>query len=313
MAALYRFITFFWCLILSVSLSAHPGHAQDLSRIEGRDVAVLCESTLVPAAREVIAHYSTLKEELEATFLWEVDFRPVVVLIGQRGAFQQMSGHRSFVAYAVPNKRLIVVDYTRMNEAPFTLEVTLKHELCHLLLHRYMEKTELPKWLDEGIAQWISGGIPEIVTPRRPSMITQAAFAGNLPPLESLVRSFPMDDQRLALAYEQSRSMVEYIIDNYGKNGILNILETMRQGEGYREAILFSLAIPYPELENRWRQDQQSFTAILSYFVLNLYTIIFVMAALLTFFIYIRLLIRKKRLREEAEDEELTPQGPWAS
>lgn len=308
-----RWIRSFLCFIFIIFFSAQAVHAQQLSRIESHEVTVLCEKTLVPAAREVITLYSALKAELEATFLWDIDFKPVVVLIGQRGIFQQMSGHRSFVAYAIPQKELIVVDFTRMNEDPFTLEVTLKHELCHLLLHRRMEKTDLPKWLDEGVAQWISEGIPEIITTGRPSMLTQAAFAGRLPALESLAYSFPRDEQGLALAYEQSRSIVEFIIDNYGKNGILNILETMRTGAGYRDAILLSLVISYPELEKRWQEDQQSLMAVLSYFAVNLYTIIFVMAALLTFWIYIRLTIRKRRLREEPEDEDHNPLAPLSS
>lgn len=309
---MHRWIRTFSCLVFLVFFHTCAVHAQELSRVEGHGVTVLCEQPLASAAREVITLYSPLKAELEATFLWEIDFKPIVVLIGQRGAFQQMSGHRSFVAYAIPQKELIVVDYTRMNENPFTLEMTIKHELCHLLLHRYMGKTDMPKWLDEGIAQWISEGIPEIITHGRPSMLTHAAFADRLPKLESIAHSFPQDVQGLTLAYEQSRSIVEFIVENYGKNGILNILETMRKGAGYREAILISLMISYPELEKRWQQDQQSLMAVLSYFAVNLYTIIFVLAALLTFLIYIRSAIRKRRLREEPEDEDLPPIDPSA-
>jgi hypothetical protein len=50
-----------------------------------------------------------------------------------------------------------------MKTYPFTLTVTLKHELCHLFLHYLIGGGELPRWFNEGIAQWTSGGIAELM------------------------------------------------------------------------------------------------------------------------------------------------------
>jgi len=61
----------------------------------------------------------------------------------------------------------IVIDSSRMNVNPFTLSVTAKHELAHLLLHHKINRTHLPRWLDEGFAQWASDGISEIITGNR--------------------------------------------------------------------------------------------------------------------------------------------------
>lgn len=301
------FKNLFLFISMLICIPMHSAHARELARVETPDAAVICDQSLVPAAKQVITMYSALKDELEATFLWEIDFKPVIVLLGERQEFQQMAGHRSYVAYALPQKKLIVIDYSRMHEKPFALDVTLKHELCHLLLHRHIENG-LPKWLDEGVAQWISDGISEIVSPRNESLLTQAALSGSLLRLENISGSFPGDERRLILAYEQSRSIVDYIIENYGKNGLLNILESMRKGTDHQDAIGLTLMISYSELERRWQEDQQSMTAVLAYFATNLYTIIFILAALITFLIYIRLLIRKRRLQDEpGEDEELPP------
>jgi hypothetical protein len=296
-----------WMLMLFVFVPLYPSQGRELMKTEGRDVAVLCDNSLKFAAGEIIDIYPGIKTELESTFQWPVDFKPLIVLIGEKGSFEQMAGNRSYVAYALPGKQAIVIDYSRMNVKPFTLEVTLKHELTHLILHRHIVKTVLPAWLDEGVAQWISEGIPDLVLPGKASLLSEAAFSGRLLHLESLTRSFPQDSQGLALAYEESRSVVDYIFRNYGKNGILNILEAMRRGTGYREAIEMSLMVPLPELEQRWMRDQKSLPAILTYLAANIYTILFIGAALLTFWAYLRFLLRKRRLASEEDDPEDFP------
>ncbi len=300
-----RFERAFWVLLALVLVLTPPSRAGELMKTDGRDVTVLCEESLNFAAQDIVRLYPRVKAELEATFMWPVDFKPVVVLIGERRVFEQMAGNRSFVAYALPGKQVIAIDYSRMNVKPFTLEVTLKHELTHLLLHRHITETTLPAWLDEGVAQWISEGIPDLILPGKESSLSQAAFSGRLHRLDSLTHSFPQDGQGLALAYEQSRSVVDYIIRNYGKNGILNILDAMRRGTGYREAIEMSLMIPLPELEQRWMRDQKSLPALLTFLAANLYTILFIGAALLTLWAYVRFLLRKRRLASIEEDEDI--------
>lgn len=297
----------FMTLLMLFFVIAAPGRAEELIKTENRDVVVLSGNSLRFAAAEIVRIYPRVKTELESTFMWPIDFKPVIVLVGEKRSFEQMAGNRSFVAYAIPGKQAIAIDYSRMNVKPFTLEVTLKHELTHLLLHRHITETVLPAWLDEGVAQWISEGVPDLVLPGKESLLSQAAFSGRLLPLDTLTHSFPQDGQGLALAYEESRSVVDYIIQNYGKNGVLNILESMRRGTGYKEAIEMALMIPLPELEQRWREDQRSLTTLLAYLAANLDTILFIGAALLTFWAYVRYLIRKRRLASEEEDGEDVP------
>jgi hypothetical protein len=298
-------------LLVFFTLAALPGHALELSRLEGRDAVVLCAPRLVPEARKVMALYAVIKKGLEITFRWKVDFRPAIVLVGDHGAFLDMAGSPSFVAYAIPEKLAIVIDLTRMSGNPFTTEITLKHELCHLLLHRRMGNTDMPKWLDEGIAQWISEGIPELAATPGESLLTSAALSGSLLSLESLDRSFPRDGGRLALAYEESRSVVEYIVKNYGRDGILNLLESLRKGATLDDAVQVALMVTLPELEKSWQKEQLGLTALLAYLAVHLYTILFALAAVLTFWAYLRSLVRKRRMKDEPEDgDDPAPMGP---
>ncbi len=300
-------------LILSGFLSIMPPfpvHARNISAIETEVATVLFDKTLEPVAQEVLILYPAIRRELEDILYWDVDFRPSIVLVGRHDHFLQMSGHSSYVAYAVPEKFLIVIDYSRMNTRPFTLRTTLKHELCHLLLHRHITRVHLPKWLDEGIAQWVSGGIAEIATERDGSARRWAALTGRSIRLEALSYHFPQDERDLTLAYDQSREVIEYIIKTYGINGVLNILEAMRTGAGANEAISMSLMMSVDELERQWLKDRQSWERAFSYLAANTYTVIFILAALITTGVYLRAVIRKKRYRDQETDERTCEASP---
>jgi Peptidase MA superfamily len=289
-------------ILLFMLITCSPLWSRQVAVLESDEVSVYYDEPLSSAAREVAHIYPAVRAELEATLMWKVDFRPTVLLVSDRETFSRMAGSSLFVAYALPEKMLIVIDYSRMNTEPFTLAPTLKHELCHLLLHRSIQKSHLPRWLDEGVCQWASGGFAEFITGRRQSALSWAAVSGRFIMLDALERNFPEDEQSLALAYEESRSLVEYIVATFGRNGILNILEAMKNGQGVNNAIGMSLGISLEELERRWQESQRNWTAIISYLVVNLYTILFVCAALLTIAIYIRVLIRKKRFKDEEDD-----------
>lgn len=284
-----------------------PVSAQTLSALKSDMVTVLFDKPLEFAAVDVTGMYPGIKKELEAALLWSLDFHPTVVLIGEQERFSQMAGNSAYVAYALPDRQLIVIDYSRMNIRPFTLRITLKHELCHLLLHRHITKVHLPKWLDEGVAQWASDGIGEIMTGRNDSVLRWATLSGRFIRFDALAHHFPGSERDLVLAYEQSKLLVEYIIANFGKNGLLNILEAMKNGREADQAIEMSLMMSMADLEPAWQRNQRSLSTLLAYLAANIYTLVFIGAAFLTFVLYLRVMIRKRRFVDEEEDEEYYP------
>lgn len=76
-----------------------------------------------------------------------------MLLIKDGKTFHRIAKNSLIVAIAIPEQYLIVIDYSKVHIHPFTLEVTLKHDVCHLLLHHHIPGDNLPKWLDEGISQ----------------------------------------------------------------------------------------------------------------------------------------------------------------
>jgi hypothetical protein len=300
---IYIFLRMTTCLVILLCIFSVALHSQQLYRVEADSLSVYSDRPNDLAARQVIALYPSVRAGLETKLVWKVDFKPAVLLVSDRRLFTEMSGSPLIAAYAVPEKMLIVIDLSRMNTEPFTLAATLEHELCHLLLHRYIHPDNLPRWLDEGVSQWVSGGLAEIVTGSRRSALGVAALSGGFIPLPALSRNFPLDGRSMALAYEESKSVVEYIIANYGNKGLLDILDAMKNGNDVSDAVTMSLGVPLWKLEKEWRESQRSWTSVISLLVANLYTILFAFGALVTLAVYVRFIIRKRRIRDEEEYE----------
>ena len=263
------------------------------------------DALLKGAADDVAEIYKGLTSELENTLQWRSDFRPEILLIRENKIFQQMTGNSLFVAFAVPEKNLIVIDYSKMNTHPFSLSVTLKHELCHLILHHHIRKNNLPKWLDEGICQWVSDGISELIIDKR-SVLNEAVIADRLIPLNALSNSFPKDKHSLTLAYEESKSIVEYIVKEFGRTSLLSLLNNLKNEVQLAEAIQNNLSLSFDGLEERWHLYLKNRITWFVYFSIHIYEIIFFAGALITIYGFIRLAIKKREYKdEEDEDEEI--------
>jgi hypothetical protein len=272
--------------------------------LQNDEVVVVYEAPLSNTAADVVRIYPKLKQELEKFFGWNLDIRPQVVLVENTQSFQQLTRNKLFVAFAVPDKNLIVIDYSRMNTRPFNLSITLKHELCHLLLHRHISRRNLPKWLDEGVCQWVSDGIGEIFINQGWSGLDSAVMAGRIIPLKQLTDYFPRDGASLILAYEQSKSLINYVDRQYGYHAIMEILDFLKNGEAMETALMNSLGISQQQLEKEWHDHLESTPRWLVFLASHIYAIIFFLAAVLTFFGFIRYRRRRKKIYAEWEDEE---------
>ena len=287
-------LTFFLCTAPVQAL-----HADKTKIIQTNQLSVLFEKPLRIAAKEIIDMYPTLKTELENTLEWTIAFKPTIVLVNDREKFQEMTGNSPIVAYAVSPKNLIVLDYGKMNTKPFSLGSIIKHELCHLLLHDKIRKVTLPRWLDEGVAQWASDGIAEIILSRKGSILNEAVLSNKLFSLRRLDERFPRDEKSLLLAYEESKSLVEFINQEFGRKGLLDLLKHMEDGDEVDMAILKSCSIPLDELQRRWQIHLKKRITWFTYLASNLYGILFFLAALITVAGFIRVVIKKRRYEDE--------------
>jgi hypothetical protein len=291
---------FFVTLCLLLVSSAEAGEFQSLRT---GDVEVFFDASLRPAAKEVLHLYPIVREDIESLFAWKLHSKPSVLLIKTRKDFLKMAGNSLVVAFAVPQRNLIVIDNSKMITHPFSLATTLKHELAHLLLHQYIRADIFPRWLDEGLCQWASDGIGEVIRDPKSSLLNRAAYSGNFIRLQELQQNFPPDKRSRLLAYEESKSFVTYLSGRFGREIIFKVLHHMENGLSAEAAIQKASLIPFETLEKEWQHSLRRKTtwfALLSYW---LYEILFALMALITIYAFIRRRITKKHYWDDEPED----------
>ena len=107
----------------------------------------------------------------------------------------------------------------------------------------------LPAWLDEGLAMHNEGGLEE----HYQSILEEAISEDSLIPVQSLCGSFPTNPEEASLAYAESYSLVDFLIDTYGEEKMLELLGLFEEGNTYDGALLEVYGFDIEGLEDLWR------------------------------------------------------------
>lgn len=287
----------------SVFLLAPPQvSAAETETLAGKGFAVVYPAPLRPVAEKIHNMFPGVIRELEHSVGFEVDFHSTVVLVADRDEFRRLARSPMVTALAIPRRNLILIDRSRPSSRPDRLRCLLKHELCHLLLHKWIPHGNLPRWLDEGVAQWVSGGFSEVMLPRRRSVLDQAVLSGRTIPLYALCRGFSGDERTVLLSYEQSLSIVQFIVGRYGPEALRALLVELSEGTSIEDALLKTLSLNSEGLDTAWLDDLKDKAAWTGFFIGHLYEFIFLAGAVLLAVGFVRRL-RKKRAAMDALDD----------
>jgi hypothetical protein len=296
MLPLRRGMTFFFLVLFT--LAATNSHASDFKQLTGNGVEVLFPPPLERAAKETAQMTPKIKKDLEEIFRWPFNFTPTILLMNDPNRFQQITHSPLVVGFAVPEKGLVVIDYGRTTN-PLQFRDILKHELCHLLIHKHITHVPIPRWFDEGVAQWSSNGVMDIVHDPKDALLPKAAFSDRVIPLGALGKGFPQNPNALRLAYEESISFIDFIIANYGKSALLDILHLMKDGKPLRKAVLTVVGSPLYQIEENWRKSLKQNIAWFAHLSYYLYDILFVLGGLIVVYGFIKILRKKRAYMEE--------------
>jgi hypothetical protein len=154
-------------------------------------------------------------------------------------------------AVAVPGlNRMVMPGFEARRSRGWEEARVLRHEWAHLALHQYLEGLRIPRWFDEGFAEWASGGWTGTQGWR-----LRVAFAlGRAPPLDSLVLDWPRDRASAGLAYLLSATAVEYLVQESGVRGLEVLLERWRQGAGFSRALRTVYGVTTAQFEEDWKK-----------------------------------------------------------
>jgi hypothetical protein len=163
-------------------------------------------------------------------------------------------GGRAWVGgHADPRIGVVMVYGTNDSLDLVRLDNDLSHELTHVMIYQIVGPgyNTMPVWLDEGLAV---SSEPQ-PNPQYADALSTAVKADALTPISALCAPFGIDPGRAILSYSESASLVRYIQDRSGPQGIQQLLAAYRDGATCEGGVQRVFQISLPELQNEWESN----------------------------------------------------------
>jgi len=142
--------------LLLLLIAVQTVGAAERPRLQGDGVTIVYDLSLEYQADLVTRVYPKIRDAVETKIGWKLQRKPVIFLIGDSEVFQKMGGGPFEAGLALFPKGHIVLNLASATPHFILLNQTLRHEFGHLLLHERIPGRRLPRWLDEGVCEWLS-------------------------------------------------------------------------------------------------------------------------------------------------------------
>lgn len=128
---------------------------------------------------------------------------------------------------------------------------TVRHELGHVVIGRLTFNclNALPTWLNEGLAMVAEGANANTYE----ETLTEAIQSDKLLSLPQLDGGFSVHTDRALLSYAESYSIVRYLVDTYGPDQMLLLLQTFQTGKTPNQAFQTAYGFDLAGLADEWR------------------------------------------------------------
>lgn len=254
----------------AIGLTGDAGRRVQIERLRDRARAIgereadfTVESTLHftfrfdGARQEILGGIDELKGMLESTYQEYGDLfgrRPVeegeprieVVFYRSEG-FNAVTGLGDWAGGVFDGTIRVPADDLRAASRVARLQEVLRHEVAHAFT-RSIGGTDVPAWLNEGLAQWLESPATRSAEVRIARGRLGASAAG-LFPLSELQGTLAQwqDRAKIARAYDQALAFTGYLIDQYGTELAFQMVAGCKTagaegaGAAFRSAILVDL------------------------------------------------------------------------
>ena len=176
------------------------------------------------------------------------------VLAHSPDAFDEMTGGvvpEWRAGVAIPSENVLVMP---MGEGPWVVDEeglrTLRHEWAHLGLQAHLGDLRVPRWFNEGYAQWASGGFDAMGAWRLRVLIAR----GRAPAMDSLELRWPAGREEARWAYLLAASAVTYLLEAGGEDGLRVFLDRWRSLRSYDSAFRETFGVTPSQFEEDWRR-----------------------------------------------------------
>jgi Peptidase MA superfamily len=127
----------------------------------------------------------------------------------------------------------------------------VEHELAHVVVGNMVSAcySRLPTWLSEGLAMVAEGGIDS----ESQAMLDQALADDSFYPVRAMSDGFTEDPSGASLAYAQSYSIVTFLLKQYGRERLLDLLAASQAGSSPDSALMEVYGFDMDGLDRAWR------------------------------------------------------------
>jgi hypothetical protein len=128
---------------------------------------------------------------------------------------------------------------------------TASHEVIHILVHRAGEGVfrKVPTWLNEGLAEWAN-----IDPTMSYDIALEFAVATDRVPIITKGNTMPGKPEDAIIFYGASRSIVTYLISEYGYQKMHSLFSELKSDIKLEDAIQKVYGFDIQKLENMWRK-----------------------------------------------------------
>lgn len=202
---------------------------------EERDVAAQIIDLLEEAYREIGQALSAFPQA------------PITVILYSNQQFRDVTLTPSWSQGLFDGKIRLPIEGS--GKDPTLLKKVVDHEYAHAVIYDLC-KGRVPTWLNEGIALNLEG---DNTARWEHALLNQIKQDQNLIPLKNLHGSFmAFPDDRAALAYAESHSATQYLMDRYGLYRIKELLLTLAGESSFEAAFENQFLVDYTEFERDW-------------------------------------------------------------
>jgi Peptidase MA superfamily len=193
----------------------------------------------------ILASLERSFSELEA----QLDFSPresIAVVLYPNEVFQDVTKTPSWVGALNDGKiRFPIKGLSLVDEQ---VRQILKHELTHSFI-RLKTAGNCPLWLNEGLAQHLSGESSRLFLPLAKQAISQKRF----PLLSDLQEPFlSLSAAQASWAYQQSLLATDFLVKSYGLSDVQRLLEGIGQTGSFQAGLKIILGKNYAELQREF-------------------------------------------------------------
>jgi hypothetical protein len=227
---------------------------------------------------------------------------PISVFIAESEAeFNKLLGENFpdwGIGAAIPEHSLIVLKSPKVFKYDKPINQVARHELAHVFIHHKVKGNEIPRFMDEGLAMYLSFEWEF----GQDLFVARAVFTNSIIPLYRIESVNSFKSGKAELSYTESFLAASYFLKEYGKSNLDTLLLSLSQNEGIDQALIKSIGINYDDFQKEF-----------SSYIKDRYRVVFLLSdsflywlglAFLIIIIYFLKRWRNKKVLEKWEREE---------